>query len=165
MSARSVSFAALGGLLIFGLAACGSTGDDTTAQKPVATPSAAPAVSATTSAPAAEPTGQSGQGGKKTDPEGDSANCPVTAGTLRAALKKEHPSWGEQELTGITCYQDYAISTRRAAASGADTEVETFRYTGGAWQTFTGGSGGYCDGVPEDVTKYFRAHGRAGCES
>ena len=167
MFTRNVSVVALGGFLIAGLAACSSTpSPDAAAKAPAAAPSAAPAVSATTAPPAdPTPTAKAGGSTKKPQDKGASANCPVTAGTLRAAIKKEHPSWGEQELTAITCYQDYAISTRRAATSGADTEVETFRYTGGAWQTFTGGSGGYCDGVPEDVSKYFRAHGRAGCES
>ncbi|GAA3961118.1 hypothetical protein [Actinoplanes auranticolor] len=165
MFTRSVPVVALGALLVAGLAACSSTASPDAAKAPAAAPSAAPAVSATTPPADPTPTDKAGGSTKKSQDKGASANCPVTAGTLRAAIKKEHPSWGEQELTGITCYQDYAISTRRAAGSGADTEVETFRYTGGAWQTFTGGSGGYCDGVPEDVTEYFRDHGRAGCES
>ncbi|WP_433726005.1 hypothetical protein ACQP2Y_08140 [Actinoplanes sp. CA-051413] len=161
MSTRSGSFVALGSLLIVGLAACDSTGTENTAAKAPAAASSAPAVSATETAPATQkPTDKAGEEGK-----GGSASCPVTTATLLAAIKKEHPDWGKQELTDITCHKDYAISTRRAVDPQGDTEVETFRYTDGAWRTFVGGSDGYCKGVPEDVTKYFRAHGREGCQS
>ncbi|GAA3345218.1 hypothetical protein GCM10020358_51430 [Amorphoplanes nipponensis] len=170
MFTRSGPFLALGALLLAGLAACESGAGDTAAKAPVAPPSAAPAVSATTTAaPGVSATSSAPAGGKTSGQPapggGAAANCPVSAATLLAAVKKEHPGWGEQELTEITCYRNFAISTRRAADPGADTEVQTFRYAGGAWHTFVGGSGGFCKGVPAEVTKYFRAHGRGGCES
>ncbi|MEV6631615.1 hypothetical protein AB0M54_12775 [Actinoplanes sp. NPDC051470] len=157
MSTRSVSFLVLGGALIAALTACTSPTESTGAAQPVGTPPAASTSSATVTP---SPTAPGGKPGGRAA----AANCPVTATTLLAAIKKEHPGWGASELSKIRCYQDYAMSTRRAADPNADTEVETFRYTGGEWHMFVGGSGGYCEGVPADVKKHFRGDGYPGCE-
>jgi hypothetical protein len=150
MSARSLSLVVLGAALTLGVTACGST-----------EPKTAPAPTASAS-PAAEPTtdASGGTGGQGT---GDNrAGCPVTEDALMTALKaKYHTLPKGQTLRRIQCHQDYAIASR--VTPGFDSDVQTFRYSAGTWRSFTGGSAGYCDGVPAAVKKYFRAHGYQGC--
>ncbi|RSM73604.1 hypothetical protein DMB66_02740 [Actinoplanes sp. ATCC 53533] len=64
-------------------------------------------------------------------------------------------------MRDVQCYQNYAIAVRSAAQS--DSEVETFRYVSGSWQSVGGGSADYCEGVPTKVKKHFRGTGYPGC--
>lgn len=151
MFARTASILVLGGTLVAGLAACGST--STTTAQPPAGPAAAAATTAST-----PPRDQPAQPTAETK----SAGCPVTVDTLLGVLKAKYGKLpAGQQLRGVQCYQDYAIVTRSAAQS--DSEVETFHYVSGSWQYFVGGSAGYCEGVPAEVKKHFRGAGYPGC--
>ncbi|GIE91976.1 hypothetical protein [Actinoplanes regularis] len=146
MSARAVSALVLGGFLIAGLAACDS--GTTTSQPPVGPPTATTAPPATTTTPPVAVT--------------HAAGCPVSADTLLKVVTDKYGRIPGLELRDVQCYQDYAIAGRFAARS--DSEVATFHYVSGSWRYFTGGSGGYCEGVPENVKKHFRTMGYGGCD-
>ena len=139
-----------------GLSAC--TGTDATAAQPTAgSPSAIP----TTSVPSRDQPVQAPIS-KAPVSKAESAGCPVTAETLLAVLKDKYQNLPEGHgLRRVECFQDYAIAVRFAASS--DSEVATFHYASGSWQYFTGGSGGYCEGVPANVKKHFRGTSYPGC--
>jgi hypothetical protein len=120
-------------------------------------------------APAAQPfaTPPTTESPREVDGQGggdDRAGCPVTEDALLTALKnkyRDHTLPKGQTLRRIQCYQDYAIAGR--LTPGFDSDVQTFTFSAGTWRSFNGGSGGYCDGVPAAVKRYFRAHDYPGC--
>jgi hypothetical protein len=158
MSARSLSLVVLGAALTVGVTACGGA-------KPMTTP----ASTATSTPPAAQPfaTPPTTESPREVDGQGggdDRAGCPVTEDALLTALKnkyRDHTLPKGQTLRRIRCYQDYAIAGR--FTPGFDSDVQTFTFSAGTWRSFNGGSGGYCDGVPAAVKRYFRAHDYPGC--
>ena len=58
-------------------------------------------------------------------------------------------------LTGITCYEGYALGLTHPRQ--ADNAEVVFHYAGGAWQAVNGGTAGYCDGVvPASVRPHLK---------
>jgi hypothetical protein len=161
MLVRSFALITLGAGLAVGIAACGADSDPGTGaaqsfRPPTAASSAAasPAVSSPAAAAASKPTAATPSG----------TGCPVTEARLMAAWKEKVSATPRKgmTLTRIRCHDGYAITVNTVPRF--DTEIEVFRYTSGSWRYFTGGSGGYCEGVPADVTKRFRGMGYPGCD-
>jgi hypothetical protein len=119
-----------------------------------ATTTAAPAPTATTTtaSPTATTTGgtvtvTSAVPAGSVAPKGG-AGCPVSEATLLKALRSSAVSKflaPTDTLTGITCYQGYALGLTHPRQ--ADNAEVVFHYTGGAWHAVNGGTAGYCDGV------------------
>jgi len=155
MSARSVSILVLCGFLAVGVAAC-DRADPKTAPAP--TPTSTQSAVATPTTPSGNQPVRESTGATR------APNCPVTAATLLTALQKKYPGHAlpkGQTLRNVQCYQDYAIGGR--FTPGFDRDIQTFKYSSGSWKSFTGGSGGYCEGVPAGVRSHFRSVGYPGC--
>ncbi|MGA8112826.1 MAG: hypothetical protein WCA46_04090 [Actinocatenispora sp.] len=98
-----------------------------------------------------------------------SDGCPVTAGTLLAALRESeiYRRLGEpDDLTDVECYRGYAVAVtvRGDDPEGQATGIVFGYYEARSyWVALNLGSDGYCDGyVPPDISSHFRD---AGCPS
>ncbi len=150
MPARTISIIVLGGSLAAALTACTASGT-TTSQPSAGVPTTAPTTPPTTTPPS--------RPGKTSAP---AAGCPVSTDTLQKVLDDKYGGDSDYALLKVKCYENYAIADRIAVHY--DSEVVTFHYASGSWHYFTGGSGGYCEGVPANVKKHFRSVGYGGCD-
>jgi hypothetical protein len=178
MPTRTIAVLALAAGLTLGVTACDD--DTTTTTPPAATTSAAvsttdgantstagvPVTATTTTAPATTKTGPTASpaGTATPRPTAVKAICTPSAATLLKAWQKQVAGKVPKGMTlsRIRCHGVYAIAT--SEQTGADSEVQVYKYASGSWHYFTGGSAGFCTGVPTSIRKYFQTHGYPGCE-
>lgn len=145
---------------------CSSTGATTATPATTAPASTtAPTTAPTTTAPASTATGAptvsatpiAGTRSTTSKPAAGTS-CPVSEATLLRALRGSEVAKSlapTDTLTGITCYQGYALGLTHP--SQADNAEVVFHYTGGAWRAVNGGTAEYCDGVvPASVRPHLK---------
>ncbi|MEU4160800.1 hypothetical protein [Actinoplanes sp. NPDC026670] len=137
------------------LTGCSST--TTTSSPAPATTTATATSAAATTAPTATSTSAPAPTSATTKPAaGD--GCTPSEATLLKALRtsKINDALAPTEtLTGITCYQGWALGLTHPKQ--ADNAQVVFQYTGGKWKAVSGGTSGYCDGfVPADVQPHLK---------
>lgn len=160
MFARTFAVLTLGAGFALTAAACTSN------STPDAAATVAPTVASAAASAAPSPAASSAPApATSTKPASSTDGCPATEATLLAAweVKYGHKPTAGTQLTRISCHDGWAIAAREVPKQ--ESEVEAFHFVSGEWKYLTGGSGGYCTGIPAAVQKYFNAHGPQGCDS
>ena len=180
MPTHTRSILVLGAGLALTTAACSGTGDTSAAGAPTtaaapttasATAAANPTTAAATTAPA--PTGTKATSRSTASPIATAKQvCPVTAATLRAAMKADEG--GAIALkAGVTlgkpeCYAGWVLVAQRSIkdANGnpvTDDEIATFKYESGSWRYLVASTADFCEGMPAATRKHFESHYDGGC--